>query len=43
MMTGSAYKNGGATESDFLDFAFRVALNFNASGEGQVTGLEDTE
>ena len=43
IMGGSAYRNGGATERDFLDFAFRVTLNFNASGEGQVTGLEDTE
>jgi hypothetical protein len=41
-LSGSAYKSGGRRESDFLDYAFRATIRFDAKGIGYVIALDPT-
>lgn len=39
-ISGSAYKNDGRRESDFLDYTFRATVRFDARGKGSVIALD---
>lgn len=40
LLKGSAFKDGGLREADFLDFAFQVTMRFDEAGKGHVIRLE---
>ncbi|MGV3532404.1 MAG: hypothetical protein ACO1QR_08545 [Chthoniobacteraceae bacterium] len=39
-LTGEAFQKDGERESDFLDFAFQVTVEYDRESKGKVTGLE---